>query len=61
MSTITGMAPAAIGAAAVAWKVYAGTITSSPQPMPAARSAISSVTVPLAAMIAYSPPWNARN
>ena len=47
-STITGTAPAAIGAEAVAWNVYAGTMTSSPHPMFAARNATSIVMVPLA-------------
>ena len=35
-STMTGSAPAAIGAYAVAANVSAGMITSSPQPMPSA-------------------------
>ena len=36
-STMTGMALAATTVAAVAKKVYAGTITSSPAPIPKAR------------------------
>ena len=47
-STNTGSAPAATAAYGVAANVSAGTITSSPQPMPSALSATSMVTVPLA-------------
>src|SRR5512134_332838 len=58
---MTGIAPATIGAEAVAWNVYAGTITSSPQPMPAARNATSIVTVPFAIGTAYPPPCISAN
>ena len=47
-STSTGVAPARATASAVAMKVLAGTITSSPGPMPSARSASSNASVPLA-------------
>ena len=56
-STITGSAPAAIGAYAVAANVSAGTMTSSPQPMPSALSATSIVTVPFAIKIPCRAPW----
>lgn len=45
-STRTGRAPVATTASTVAMKVLAGTITSSPEPMPSARSASSSAAVP---------------
>jgi hypothetical protein len=47
-STMTGSAPATIGAQAVAANVSAGTMTSSPHPIPRAFKATSIVTVPLA-------------
>jgi hypothetical protein len=47
MSTNTGVAPTRDTAEAVEINEMAGTITSSPGPMPAAASIISSVTVPL--------------
>ena len=56
-STNTGSAPAAIGAYAVALNVRAGTITSSPQPMPSALSATSIVTVPFDIKIPWRAPW----
>ena len=45
---MTGRAPAAIGAYAVAANVSAGMITSSPHPIPSAFSATSIVMVPFA-------------
>ena len=56
-STNTGSAPAAMGAYAVAEKVSAGTITSSPQPMPRALSATSIVTVPFDMSTPCREPW----
>ena len=56
-STKTGSAPAAIGAYAVAANVSAGTITSSPQPMPSALQATSIVTVPFIIKIPCRAPW----
>ena len=56
-STNTGSAPAAIGAYAVAANVSAGTMTSSPQPMPSAFSATSIVTVPFAIRTPCFAPW----
>jgi hypothetical protein len=60
-STMTGSAPAAIGAYAVAAKVRAGTITSSPQPIPSALTATSIVTVPFTIRIPCRAPWYAAN
>src|SRR5436190_1332803 len=60
-STITGSAPAAIGAYTVAANVSAGTITSSPHPIPSALSATSIVTVPFAIRIPWRAPWYAAN
>ena len=45
-STRTGVAPTALTASAVAMKELVGTMTSSPGPMPSARSASSSASVP---------------
>ena len=56
-STNTGSAPAAIGAYAVALNVSAGTITSSPHPIPSAFSATSIVTVPFDIKIPWRAPW----
>jgi len=56
-STITGSAPAAIGAYTVAANVSAGMITSSPQPIPSALRATSIVTVPLDISTPYRAPW----
>ena len=53
----TGRAPAAMAAYGVAAKVRAGTITSSPQPMPRALRATSMVTVPLAMTTPCREPW----
>ena len=56
-STITGSAPAAIGAYAVAANVSAGTMTSSPQPMSSALQATSIVTVPFIISTPCGAPW----
>jgi len=53
----TGSAPAAIAAYGVAEKVSAGTITSSPPPIPRALSATSMVTVPLDITTPCLDPW----
>ena len=53
----TGSAPAAMAAYGVAAKVSAGTITSSPQPIPRALRATSMVTVPLAITTPCREPW----
>ena len=60
-STMTGSAPAAIGAYAVAANVSAGMITSSPQPMPSAFSATSIVIVPFDIRTPCFAPWYAAN
>ena len=46
---------------AVAANVSAGTMTSSPQPMPSALSATSRVTVPFIITIPWRAPWSAAN
>ena len=56
-STMTGSAPAAIGAYAVAAKVSAGTITSSPHPIPSALQATSIVIVPFTIRTPCAAPW----
>ncbi len=60
-STMTGSAPAAIGAYAVAANVSAGMMTSSPQPMPSAFSATSIVIVPFDIRMPCFAPWYAAN
>ena len=56
-STKTGSAPAAMAAYGVAAKVRAGTMTSSPQPIPRALRATSMVTVPLTMTTPCRDPW----
>ena len=56
-STMTGSAPAAIGAYAVAANVNAGMMTSSPHPMPRALHATSIVTVPFIIRMPWRAPW----
>ena len=58
-STMTGRAPAAIGAYAVAANVRAGTITSSPHPTSSALHATSIVTVPFIIKTPWRAPWYA--
>jgi len=53
----TGSVPAAMAAYGVAANVSAGTITSSPQPIPRALRATSMVTVPLAITTPCREPW----
>ena len=60
-STMTGSAPAAIGAYAVAANVSAGMMTSSPQPIPSAFSATSIVMVPFDIRMPCVAPWYAAN
>ena len=55
-SANTGVAPTCSTAVAVATKVSEGTMTSSPGPMPEARSIAASATVPLAIATACSVP-----
>ena len=56
-STMTGSAPAAIGAYAVAANVSAGMMTSSPHPIPSAFSATSIVMVPFDIRMPWAAPW----
>ena len=60
-STNTGTAPTRRIAVADATKVIGGTMTSSPEPIPAAVRAISSDTVPLAVAMPRVAPWSAEN
>ena len=53
----TGTAPSRKSGATVAWKLYDGTITSSPGRTPTAWKAMCSAAVPLAAPSAYRAPW----
>ena len=55
-STSTGVAPASRTTFAVAGKVYAGTITSSPAPIPSASTARWSAAVPFETATACSTP-----
>jgi hypothetical protein len=55
-SAKTIFAPARRTASAVAMKVFAGTTTSSPCPIPSARRATSSASVPLAAPTTWRAP-----
>ena len=54
---MTGSAPAAIGAYAVAENVSAGMMTSSPHPIPSAFSATSIVMVPFDIRMPCAAPW----
>ena len=56
MSTSTGVAPASRTTLAVAGKVYAGTMTSSPSPIPSASTARWSAAVPFETATACSTP-----
>ena len=60
-SAKTGTAPTNSAAEAVAMNVYGGTITSSPIPTPAARSATAIASVPLARQIACPACWYSAN
>ncbi len=61
MSTNTGSAPARETAVAVEMNEMAGTITSSPGPIPSTARAVSSVTVPFTALIPCAQCWKAAN
>ena len=56
-STKTGTAPSSPATSAVAMKVKGVVMTSSPAPIPRARSARSSASVPLATPMACGTPW----
>ena len=61
ISTNTGVAPTRDTHVAVEMNEMAGTMTSSPSPMPSASSAISSVTVPFIALSPKRQCWKAAN
>ena len=61
MSTSTGVAPASRTTLAVAGNVYAGTMTSSPSPIPSASTARWSAAVPFETATACSTPHACRD